>query len=276
MIILTFFDTLRISTVYLKGIIIMYVKLIAHTPDPEKLVANAAKLCYSSSNIDESLSSMDRKSIESFLNVLSKLGHESPLEHVSFTFAIEGVSRALLAQFTRHRIASYSVQSQRYVKSEEPEFVIPPAIEKIPEAKKEFLNCIKQSFEAYNRLSKILQDNYKASSQTQNINPKNNFERISIEDARYVLPNAWCTKIICTFNARSLLNFFKYRCCNRAQWEIRMLAYEMYTQVREVAPNLFANAGPSCVNGKCTEGKMTCGQAESVKKIFKKEVSERD
>ena len=254
----------------------MYVKLISYTPTPEKLVASAAKLCYSSCEIENLISSLNEENISSFLTMLSKMGHESPLEHISFTFAIEDVSRSLLAQLTRHRIASYSVQSQRYVKSDSAEFVIPPEIEKLPEAKKEFISIMGKCHDSYNKLTKILKDKYKASAKENNSNLEKTIEKIAIEDARYVLPNAWSTKIICTFNARSLLNFFKHRCCKRAQWEIRELACEMLKIVKEIAPNIFSNAGPTCLNGKCSEGKMTCGQMEEVRKFFKGKVGENE
>ena len=237
----------------------MYVKLLSHTPDPEKLVASAAKLCYSACGIDEISDLLDESKTSSFISMLMNLGHESPLEHISFTFAIEGVSRSLLAQITRHRIASYSVQSQRYVKSSRSEYVIPPEIENIPEAKAEFVSMMEQSKKCYDRLTEILMKNYN--------NEK--LEKKAIEDARYVLPNAWCTKIICTFNARSLINFFSHRCCNRAQWEIRNLACEMLREVKKVAPNIFGKAGPACLNGICPEGKMSCGEAVKVREFFR-------
>ena len=227
----------------------MKVELIAHTPNPEKAVACAAKLCYSACSIDEISDSLEAEKAASFVEMLMKLGHQSPLEHITFTFAIEGVSRTLLAQLTRHRIASYSVQSQRYVKSARTEYVIPPEIEKIPEAKAEFERMMLEAKKSYGS------DDKKT-------------EKKAIEDARYVLPNAWSTKLICTFNARSLLNFFSHRCCNRAQWEIRNLANEMFKLVYEVAPSVFENAGPSCLRGACSEGKMTCGEAVKIKKIF--------
>jgi thymidylate synthase (FAD) len=94
---------------------------------------------------------------------------------------------------------------------------------------------------------------------------RNKAEKKANEDARFVLPNACETKMVMTMNARSLYNFFAIRCCNRAQWEIRALAKEMYALVYAVAPTLFASAGPSCVaSGKCPEGKMTCGQMKAV------------
>lgn len=239
----------------------MKVELIAHTPNPEKSVACAAKLCYSACSIDEISDSLEAEKAASFVEMLMKLGHQSPLEHITFTFAIEGVSRTLLAQLTRHRIASYSVQSQRYVKSAGAEYVIPPEIEKIPEAKAEFERMMLEAKKSYDNLTEILTKHYGSDDKKT--------EKKAIEDARYVLPNAWSTKLICTFNARSLLNFFSHRCCNRAQWEIRNLANEMFKLVYEVAPSVFENAGPSCLRGACSEGKMTCGEAGKIKKIFR-------
>ena len=238
----------------------MKVELIAHTPNPEKAVACAAKLCYSACSIDEISDSLEAEKAASFVEMLMKLGHQSPLEHITYTFAIEGVSRTLLAQLTRHRIASYSVQSQRYVKSAGTEYVIPPEIEKIPEAKAEFERMMLEDKKSYDNLTEILTKHYGSDDKKT--------EKKAIEDARYVLPNAWSTKLICTFNARSLLNFFSHRCCNRAQWEIRNLANKMFKLVYEVAPSVFENAGPSCLRGACSEGKMTCGEAVKIKKIF--------
>ena len=238
----------------------MKVELIAHTPNPEKAVACAAKLCYSACSIDEISDSLEAEKAASFVEMLMKLGHQSPLEHITFTFAIEGVSRTLLAQLTRHRIASYSVQSQRYVKSAGAEYVIPPEIEKIPEAKAEFERMMIEAKKSYDNLTEILTKHYGSDDKKT--------EKKAIEDARYVLPNAWNTKLICTFNARSLLNFFSHRCCNRAQWEIRNLANKMFKLVYEVAPSVFENAGPSCLRCACSEGKMTCGEAVKIKKIF--------
>ena len=238
----------------------MKVELIEHTPNPEKAVACAAKLCYSACSIDEISDSLEAEKAASFVEMLMKHGHQSPLEHITFTFAIEGVSRTLLAQLTRHRIASYSVQSQRYVKSAGAEYVIPPEIEKIPEAKAEFERMMLEAKKSYDNLTEILTKHYGSDDKKT--------EKKAIEDARYVLPNAWSTKLICTFNARSLLNFFSHRCCNRAQWEIRNLANKMFKIVYEVAPSVFENAGPSCLRGACSEGKMTCGEAVKIKKIF--------
>ncbi|HHX94404.1 MAG TPA: FAD-dependent thymidylate synthase [Clostridia bacterium] len=217
----------------------MRVDLISWTPEPDRTVAAAARLCYSQTHAAELKEKMSQDTVDSLLDRIAEMGHLSTFEHASFTFAIEGVSRALTHQLVRHRIASYSQQSQRYVSEEAFEYIMPPSIASSPEAAALFNELMGQIREAYTTLNSLV--------------PK--------EDARYVLPNACETKIVCTFNARSLLNFFSHRCCNRAQWEIRELAYKMLDQVREVAPGLFAHAGPPCeAEGICPEGEMSCGK----------------
>lgn len=252
----------------------MKVSLLEFTPNPERVVASAAKLCYSPSSVEEITRDLTPESAGGFVKMLAKMGHESPLEHVSFTFGIEGVSRSLLAQITRHRIASYSVQSQRYVKNFGCEYVIPPEIEKNSEAKKEFVDFMLEAQSKYEKLTDILKEKHikdlKEEGKLSETEINKAAEKMAIEDARYVLPNAYATKIICTFNARSLLNFFSHRCCNRAQWEIRNLACEMLKLVKNEAPNIFAFAGPGCVSGYCKEGRMSCGKSKEVKEFFKK------
>ena len=256
----------------------MNVTLLSYTPNPDNLVATAAKLCYSSCKTAELAQKNKDFDNTSFIEMLMKLEHESPLEHISFTFGIDDVSRALLAQITRHRIASYSVQSQRYVKSKDSNYVIPPEILSDEIAKAEFLSAIESSKKAYDKLTQVLKDKYILSLKSgtpEEISKK--AEKMAIEDARYVLPNAWCTNLICTFNARSLLNFFSHRCCYRAQWEIRQLAWEMLKLVIKVAPAVFSHAGPSCLKRGCREGKMCCGKANEVTQTYNmilKEVGE--
>lgn len=242
---------------------VLKVKLIEYTPNPEKVIAAAAKLCYSAVGIDEIEKKMDDEGAKKFLNMLMSYGHESPIEHVSFTFAIEGVSRSLTHQLVRHRIASYSQQSQRYVKLKQFEYIIPPEIEKDDDAKKIFIDAMKNDQEAYDQLADILKEKHIK----EGMEPLA-AEKKAIEDARYVFPNACETKVIFTMNARSLMNFFKHRCCNRAQWEIRNLADEMLKEVKKVAPILFQYCGPSCVNGICPEGRMTCGKIDEVRKRY--------
>lgn len=249
----------------------MKVTLLSHTPNPENLIAAAAKLCYSNASIDELLSKISDESASDFVGMLSEIGHESPTEHINFTFAIQGVSRALLAQITRHRIASYSVQSQRYVKENAFGYVIPPEIEKIPLAKEKFEKAMQIAQLHYDELTQILKaEHYNTLIQNavEEKQANRQAEKQAIEDARFVLPNACDTKMILTMNARSLHNFFKHRGCNRAQWEIKAVADEMLKLVVAVAPTLFRTAGPSCVRGICHEGKMTCGQINEVRQYY--------
>lgn len=249
----------------------MKVSIIQHTPEPEKLIAASAKLCYSESGCENIMDGLDDKKTQDFVKMLAELGHESPIEHVSFTFAIEGVSRALLAQITRHRHASFSVQSQRYVKQNNFIYITPPEIAADSEANEIFVKSMNDSFESYNKIADKLAEKYVEEYIASGMNEKDaasKAEKKAIEDARFVLPNACETKMVMTMNARSLYNFFKLRCCNRAQWEIRELATEMYKLCYKIAPTLFASAGPSCVCGSCAEGKMTCGQIENVRKKF--------
>ena len=266
------------------------VKIIAHTPEPDKVVAQAGKLCYSAVGVDEITQKLTEEEIARYVNMLASIGHESPLEHVSFTFAIEGISRACTHQIVRHRIASYSQQSQRYVKLEQFEYIVPPAIENNPEAKRIFIETMERDQKAYDELvdlllEDILIDKHAADygscikevlKENPDVAPDRskvldlyaeNFlkdyrkaEKQAIEDARYVFPNACETKIVITMNARSLLHFFNVRCCNRAQWEIREMATEMLKECKKIAPALFKKAGPDCVYGKCGEGSMSCGK----------------
>ena len=223
----------------------MKVELIQYTPDPEKVVAAAARLCYSSDPVPELLEKLDEEKVAGFVRRLSSYGHFSPFEHVSFQFSIDGVSRALSHQLVRHRIASYSQRSQRYVKEEGFEFVTPPSIRRNPEALERFEKVMNSLSEEYQALLGM----------------------VPAEDARYILPNACTTSLMATFNARSLMNFFEHRTCTRAQWEIRVLAEKMLELVREVAPSIFADAGPTCVTqGVCHEGAMSCGRIKTISK----------
>lgn len=217
----------------------MEVKLIRHTPDPERTVAMSARLCYSPIGAAQLEEKMTDEQAAKLVRKLVSMGHFSTLEHVTFTFAIEGVSRVLTHQLVRHRIASYSQQSQRYVAEHNFENIMPPSIAAKPEAKAKFEKLMGDIQAIYNEFTDM---------------------GILPEDARYVLPNAAETKIVCTFNVRSLWNFFSLRCCTRAQWEIRELANKMLAQCKEVAPVLFENCGPTCVSQRvCHEGNMSCG-----------------
>lgn len=240
------------------------VNLISHTPDPERVVAAAAKMCYSKSGPDDIMNNLTPENTEKFLNRLISMGHESPIEHISFTFGVEGVSRSLLAQLTRHRIASYSVKSQRYVEEDNFNYVVPPEIEKNERAMAIYKETMDNILKSYNELTEILYDSHKTETDEKAARKK------AIEDARFVLPNACETKLVMTFNARSLLNFFSERCCERAQWEIRELANRMLKIVKEIAPVIFKNAGPKCVRGACPEGPMSCGKRPQMIEKYKK------
>lgn len=218
--------------------------LLKYTPDPELVVAKAAKVCYSRLSGEGLLGEIDKEEVKRLIRMLWNRGHLSVFEHVSFTFSISGVSRALTHQLVRHRIASYSQKSQRYVDERKFEYVIPPSVIKDPDARMQFEALMEEIRTCYENLIKA---------------------GIAREDARYVLPNACETSIVATFNARSLHNFFRLRCCFRAQWEIRRLAYRMLSQVRKVAPTLFENAGPPCISeGICHEGMQSCGRISRI------------
>ena len=227
----------------------MNVILLTHTPEPEKIVAAAAKLCYSQkADIQTLMDGLDIETVNKFIDKLMTMHHESPLEHVSFTFAIEGVSRALLAQITRHRIASFSVRSQRYCSEEDFDSIIPDPVYQDPKKRAVFHSAMADVKIAYNEL--------------QDLGSKN-------EDARSVLPNACATRMIVTMNLRELLHFFNLRCCVRAQAEIRELANRMLILCEEVSPVLFTHAGAHCeALGYCPEGKMSCGRAPTLEKLL--------
>ncbi|MDR3112125.1 MAG: FAD-dependent thymidylate synthase [Elusimicrobiota bacterium] len=213
----------------------MRIKLLKFTKEPEKTCAVAAKLCYNISNINDMTKRITREKTKELLDKVISSGHHSVLEHAVFTFAIEGVSRSLLAQLTRHRIASFSVQSQRYVKfSQGIEFVKPITITKNKELSKKFSETLRNIESLYEEFLRA---------------------GIPAEDARYVLPNACATKIILTMNARELRHFFALRCCNRSQWEMNAMAIQMLILAKKSAPLLFAKAGPNCVRGNCSEHK---------------------
>lgn len=258
-------------------------KILTHTPNPEEVVTAAGKLCYSAVGVDEILEKQTPETIEKFVNMLMSMGHESPIEHVSFTFAVEGVSRSLTHQLVRHRLASYSQQSQRYVKLEDTfEYITPKEIEKYDYINSIFIKSMNDAFEAYVKISRELLIQYSYEYLIDEIEAYcpdiqqdeefmlkvmreehkrkySKFEKKAIENARAVLPNACETKIVFTMNARTLMNFFSHRCCRRSQGEINELAHVMLKLVQEIAPILFKYAGAGCVRGKCPEGMMTCG-----------------
>lgn len=226
----------------------MKVTLINHSENPDLTVATAARQCYSSDKSEELVQKVvENKNICTLVQKLFDMGHLSPFEHVSFTFLVEGISRACSHQLVRHRIASYSQKSQRYVSEKQFEYVTPASISKNETAKRVYDEAMKQLQATYNFLVTL---------------------GIPKEDARYLLPNACETQIIITMNARALLNFFEHRCCSRAQWEIRQMAYMMLEEVKKVAPNIFSKAGASCdIIGYCPEGNMSCGRVPTLADI---------
>lgn len=226
----------------------MQVELLYHTPDPERAIATAARLCYAPVGASELMETMPPERVKSVLSTIMGSGHFSTLEHASYTFAVDGVSRALTHQLVRHRIASFNQQSQRYVKFKgDIPMVKPASVAADPECNRLFDEAAAAVAEAYRALVAA---------------------GIPAEDARYLLPNACETKIVITMNVRELLHFFSLRCCNRAQWEIRALAGEMLSLCRKASPLLFAHAGPPCLRGGCPEGAMSCGKAAEVRERF--------
>jgi thymidylate synthase (FAD) len=227
----------------------MNIELLHHTPEPERTVALAARLCYSPTGLDELKEKIGSGDIRQFIDKIMSLGHHSVLEHASFTFGVEGISRVTSHQLVRHRVASYSQQSQRYVSHVERfDAVIPPSIDSNEEAKRIFDFTVGVVHQAYKQLVEM---------------------GVQPEDARYLLPNATETKVIITMNARELLHFFKLRCCMRAQWEIRSMAVGMLKLAKQAAPTIFRDAGPGCVAGPCPEGEFCCGRTAQVRKQFR-------
>ena len=227
------------------------VTLLGHTPDPDRIVAAAARLCYSDIPAGLIMKEQDPSSVESLIFHLQRSGHHSPFEHASFTFSLDGMSRVTSHQLVRHRIASYSQRSQRYVSMAEPEVILPPSVAAHEEGKELFLNEVKVAHAVYLKLVE---------------------QGIPKEDARYILPHGWTTSLVMTMNARELYHFFSLRLCRRAQWEIRQVAREMLKVVRREAPVIFNIAGPSCVvKGACCEARP-CGKPfHSIEELLEEE-----
>lgn len=228
----------------------MKVTLLNYTSEPDKMIAAAARLCYSNvQDVDTLMSGLTVDKVDSFIDKMSELkNHGTPWEHPSFTFAIEGVSRVLTHQLVRHRIASFDQQSQRYCEGKNFTFVTPPSIAKNPELLEKFENFMQES-----------QDMYKEFTEA----------GIPKEDARFLFTNACSTRIIMTMNVRSLFHFFALRSCTRAQWEIRELSDQILKICKTIAPKVFQNAGASCVQlGYCPEGHMSCGRAPTLEELL--------
>lgn len=216
----------------------MKVTLINHTKDPDRICAAAAQSCYSEKGATELFETTSEERARKMIEKVVGMGHLSVVEHAHFTFSVEGVSRSLTHQLVRHRIASYSQQSQRYVGMDKAEYVIPPSLSADPEARRLYSKAMDDAWKTYRELA----------------------QKVPKEDARYVLPNACHTNITVTMNARELWHLFRLRCCRRAQWEIRLMAWKMLEEAREVAPVLFGDAGPGCFRGSCPEGEYSCGK----------------
>ena len=217
----------------------MQVILLAHTPNPDELVAAAARICYRDVAASELLQGEGENLSRKLIAELFRSGHTSTFEHVSFTFGIDGLSRVASHQLVRHRLASFSQQSQRYVKMSHDidAVVIPPAVKANPDALKAFRDCVKTAQDTYKKLVDM---------------------GVPKEDARFILPHGHSTRLVLTMNARELHHFFSLRLCRRAQWEIHELARKMLVLCRQKAPVLFEKAGPSCIFGRCDEAR-TCG-----------------
>ena len=221
------------------------VELISHTIDPEQTIVAGIRQCYSPKGGGELKEKTKEGMRKRLIGIVTKSGHTSTIEHASFTFAIEGISRACTHQLVRHRIASYSHQSQRYVEAEKDlPYIVPPKVKKDPEALKVYEKHIDEIAKAYQKLIEM---------------------GIDKEDARYLLPNAAETKIVVTMNARALLHFLEKRLCSRAQWEIRIMAQKMLALAKEVSPEIFKYAGPTCETEKiCWEGDLNCGKWKNI------------
>ena len=240
------------------------VELLTHTPDPVALIYAAFRQCYHAGFVADMwprllAGEIDTEAQGRFVADILKSGHTSPIEHVSLTFAISGVSRALTHQLVRHRIASYSQQSQRYVDGKDFNYIVPPRIANNSAARKRFIACMDEIAAAYNDLSELLAEGI-APAKDKGVSAKAK-EKVR-QDARFVLPQAAETRLVMTMNCRSLLNFFEERCCLRAQWEIRALANAMLGLAKTAVPVIFDQAGPKCVRlGYCPEGEQfTCGR----------------
>lgn len=230
----------------------MKIHLLNYTENCDELIAKAAKLCYSSSNIHDLIKKVDKQDIQNFIKKIISIGHHSVLEHASFSFGVEGISRVCTHQLVRHRVASYSQQSQRYVKLDKVfEYITPDSIKNIR------IDAVSLAMK-YDEMMRQIHHLYK-----EYLN-----YGIPAEDARFVLPNATETKIFITMNIRELLYFFTVRCCSRAQWEIRNMAIEMLKEAKKISPVLFENAGPNCVRTQCLEGSFSCGNSVEIRRKF--------
>jgi thymidylate synthase (FAD) len=231
----------------------MDVQLVAYTPNPELTCAASAATSFKSKDSGEIFKTMTPEKAKDIIKRVVGYGHVSVIEHANFTFAISGVSRSLTHQLVRHRVASYTQQSQRYVEMDpsKPDWFVIPKTMTTQEQQDKFKK----------RMAEVVKWYQDAIA-----------DGLPAEDARFYLPNAAKTNIVVTMNARELLHFFSLRSCARAQWEIRELSDKMLALVKKVAPAIFENAGPNCVQkGYCPEGDLkpsTCNIVD-IKKRFK-------
>lgn len=215
------------------------VRLLAHTPEAERLVAVSARVCTSPVDFDRLEEQLTPGKIRKLVRHLVEVGHHSTLEHVNFTWLVSGISRVASHQLVRHRIASYSQASQRYISLEEDcPFETPPSLEGRDDWRERYDRHFRESHELYRSMVD---------------------DGIPCEDARFVLPQAVTTRVLFTMNARTLLHFFALRSCERAQHEIRAVARKMLALARDVCPTIFEKAGPPCVTeGRCRETQGDC------------------
>lgn len=253
------------------------VKLLAHTPNPELVITSAAKLCYANMTPTEIMNKQSENDVEKFINNIMKIGHESILEHVTFTFAIEDISRVTETQLVRHRTGSFSVQSGRYVKRNA-HFYIPDDILECAPAKEMYENIIKESKDTYETLTEILQIYYYSKdnnlnfdevleetmffthNETKEFTSKiKKYEKKALENARLALPQSLRTHMVMTIDLRNLMHLISKRRCKRAQYEIQMVANQMLECIKDIIPNVYKYIGADCETSHCKEGKMTCG-----------------
>ena len=237
----------------------LYVRLLEVSQNAVALIYAACRQCYAAKFAGELFDEKTETPVRQaeFIRKVVASGHESPLEHVKFTFAVEGVSRALTHQLVRHRIASFSQQSQRYVKETDFDYVVPPSIAQDPDLKMRFLKTMDMIQASYNHLLETFRTKGKVGEK-------------AYQDVRFVLPQAAETKIVVTMNCRELIHFFQQRCCRRAQWEIKRLADEMLNICRKELPDVFGPAGAKCVHlGYCPEGEnFSCGAYPLKEKVL--------
>ncbi len=229
------------------------VKLLSHTPEPLSLIYASFRQCYHQGFVGDMWEKLisgeiSKEKQSKFIGEILLTGHASPLEHVSFSFALSGISRALSHQLVRHRIASYSQQSQRYVDAKNMDYIIPPSILKNPKILERYQGFMEEMMKTYEDIKNMLEEDGRGN--------------LAKEDARMVLPQATSTNLVVTMNCRSLFNFFEHRCCTRAQWEIRNCANQMLKECKKVLPEIFNVGGAICERlGYCPEGeKFTCGK----------------